>query len=295
MRWIYNFFVVYLRLGIQIHMSQSSTSPPSMKKKVLTALLAVVIGHMGVLWAVSNMKVPELKPIEKNPLKVKFLNIVEQTPPPVPAEPIKPKVPPTKPKVEPVPPKPVVKPQVVATTLPTPTKKVVQQDDTQEKLKQQQQKLKLENQRLVDEQKRLDRLKQDQAVKDQQAREQAVRDQAARDQAAREQAARDQAARDQAERDAKTAPRKFSEGDVAWSRKPRLSFTNKDLDNVKRTVVVNITATADGKISNVKVTKSSGLSALDEKVLRAVRGAKFVASKDGRAIYGDLPFELELN
>lgn len=276
-------------------MSQSSTaslqSPPSMKKKVLTALLAVVIGHMGVLWAVSNMKVPELKPIEKKPLKVKFLKIVEDTPPPsIPAEPIKPKVQPPKPKVEPVPPKPVLKPQVVATTLPTPTKKVVQQDDTQEKLKQEQQKLKLENQRLVDEQKRVDRVKQEQAVKDQQAREQAIRDQAARDQAAR-----DQAARDQAERDAKTAPRKFSEGDVAWLRKPRLSFTNKDLENVKRTVVVNITATADGKISNVKVIKSSGLSALDEKVLRAVRGAKFVASKDGRAIYGDLPFELELN
>ena len=275
-------------------MSQSSTaslqSPPSMKKKVLTALLAVVIGHMGVLWAVSNMKTPELKPIEKKPLKVKFLNIVEQAPPPPPVEPIKPKVQPPKPKVEPVPPKPVLKPKVVATQVPTPTKKVVQQDDTQEKLKQEQQKLKLENQRLLDEQKRLEQQKNEQALKEQQAR-----DQAARDQAARDQATRDQAAKDQAERDAKSAPRKFSEGDVAWSRKPRLSFTNKDLENVRRTVVVNITATADGKITNVKVTKSSGVAALDEKVLRAVRGAKFVASKDGRAIYGDLPFELELN
>jgi hypothetical protein len=36
-----------------------------MKKKVLAALIAVVVGHMGVLWAVNHMKAPELKPIEK--------------------------------------------------------------------------------------------------------------------------------------------------------------------------------------------------------------------------------------
>ncbi|OTG64689.1 energy transducer TonB [Acinetobacter silvestris] len=274
-------------------MSQSSIaslqSSPSMKKTVLTALLAVVIGHMGVLWAVSNMKAPELKPIEKTPLKVKFLKLVEDTPPPpVPPKPIKPKVQPSKPKVEPVLPKPVVKPKVIATTTPKIDKKTIQQDDTQEKLKQEklkQEQQKLENQRVIDEQKRLDQVKKDQAFKDQQAREQAARDQAARD----------QAERDKAESDAKNAPRKFSAGDVSWARKPRLSFTNKDLENAKRTVVVNIVATADGKITNVKVTKSSGLTALDDKVLRAVRGAKFVASKDGRAIYGDLPFELELN
>ncbi|OTG84026.1 energy transducer TonB [Acinetobacter sp. ANC 4648] len=272
-------------------MSQSSTAslefPPSMKKTVLTALLAVVIGHMGVLWAVSNMKAPELKPIEKTPLKVKFLKIVEDIPPPpAPAEPIKPKVQPPKPKVEPVLPKPVLKPKVIANKAVAVEKKIIQQDDTQEKIKLE--KKKIENQRL-DEQKRLDQLKKDQALKDQQAREQAAKDQAARDQAAK-----DQAARDKAESDAKNAPRKFSAGDVSWAKKPRLSFTNKDLENVKRTVVVNIIATADGKITNVKVTKSSGLPALDDKVLRAVRGAKFVASKDGRAIYGDLPFELEL-
>jgi protein TonB len=44
-----------------------------MKKKIITALVAVVIGHAGVLWAVSHMKPIELKPIEKKPLKVKFV------------------------------------------------------------------------------------------------------------------------------------------------------------------------------------------------------------------------------
>jgi protein TonB len=48
-----------------------------MKKKIITALVAVVIGHAGVLWAVSHMKPIELKPIEKKPLKVKFVKIKE--------------------------------------------------------------------------------------------------------------------------------------------------------------------------------------------------------------------------
>jgi protein TonB len=58
-----------------------------MKKKIITALVAVVIGHAGVLWAVSHMKPIELKPIEKKPLKVKFVKIKEPPkPPPKPKE-----------------------------------------------------------------------------------------------------------------------------------------------------------------------------------------------------------------
>ena len=58
-------------------MSQSPATfnaPYSMKKKVIAALVAVVIGHVGVLWAVSHMKTIELRPIEKEPLKVITLN-----------------------------------------------------------------------------------------------------------------------------------------------------------------------------------------------------------------------------
>ena len=36
-----------------------------MKKKIITALVAVVIGHVGVLWAVGQIKSPEFKAIEK--------------------------------------------------------------------------------------------------------------------------------------------------------------------------------------------------------------------------------------
>ncbi len=57
-------------------MSQSSAalnSPNPMKKKVITALIAVAIGHIGVLWAVSHIKPAELKPIDKKPLQVRFV------------------------------------------------------------------------------------------------------------------------------------------------------------------------------------------------------------------------------
>ncbi|MEK5756808.1 TonB-dependent receptor, partial [Acinetobacter variabilis] len=78
-------------------MSQSSAalnSPNPMKKKVITALIAVAIGHIGVLWAVSHIKPAELKPIEKKPLQVRFVKIQEQ-PKPLPP---KPKEPPKKPE-----------------------------------------------------------------------------------------------------------------------------------------------------------------------------------------------------
>lgn len=78
-------------------MSQSSTPglhmpQLDMKKKIIVALLIVVIGHMGVLWAVSQMKAPELKPVEKKPIKVKLVTIGKAPPPPPPPkEKVKPK------------------------------------------------------------------------------------------------------------------------------------------------------------------------------------------------------------
>ena len=62
-----------------------------MKKKIITALVAVVIGHVGVLWAVSHMKPIKLKPIEKEPLKVKFVKIKEPPKPELPKPKEKPK------------------------------------------------------------------------------------------------------------------------------------------------------------------------------------------------------------
>ena len=100
-------------------MSQSSApmmpAPSPMKKKVITALAAVVIGHMGVLWAVGHMKTPELKPIEKDPIQVRFVKL-EEAPKPLP-----PKPKPPEPKKEPPKPKEV---KIVDKPLPPPPKKV---------------------------------------------------------------------------------------------------------------------------------------------------------------------------
>ena len=60
-------------------MSQSSTTPlqtpPSMKNKVIAAILAVAVGHVGVLWAIGQMKAFELPVIKKETLKVKFIKL----------------------------------------------------------------------------------------------------------------------------------------------------------------------------------------------------------------------------
>ncbi|SPL69554.1 energy transducer TonB family protein [Acinetobacter stercoris] len=258
------------------HSSAAFQNPNPMKKKVIAAIVAVVIAHVGVLWSLSYLKVAELKKIEKKPVQVKFVKITEDIPPPPPpATPVKPKV---KPVEKPVEKKvePVVKPKVIAQKTPVIEKKVIHQDDTQEKLKQ-------EQQRLLDEQKRQEQLKQEQALREQQAREQAAREQAARDQAARDAAAQ------------RAKPRTLSAGEISWKRKPQLNFSNKDLGGSNKSVSVNIEADASGKITDVKILKSTGMPALDEKVLRAVRNAKFKASNDGSAMRAILPLELAIN
>lgn len=251
-----------------------------MKKKVLAALIAVAIGHVGVLFAISQMQSPELKKIEKEPLKVRFVKITEDAPPPPPpAEPVKPKV---QPKVEPkvVEPPPVVKPKIIAEK-PKPQvekAKPVVKDDTQEKLQQE----------------RLDQQRQNQERLDQQKREQAQRDQQAREQQERnrlEQERRDQEAKSK-------APRNLKDGQISWVRSPKPTYTNKDLQGADRTVVVSISADTAGRVTDVKVIRSSGVDAIDQKVVRAVRNAKFRPYKEDGVAYpfnAEQPFELKLN
>lgn len=93
------------------------TPPPSnqMKKKVVSILAAVLVGHVGLLWAVSQMKAPELKPVDKEPLKVRFVKLQEAP------KPLPPKPKPPEPKQEPPKPKEV---KIVEKPLPPPPKKV---------------------------------------------------------------------------------------------------------------------------------------------------------------------------
>lgn len=255
-----------------------------MKKKVIVALASVLIGHVGVLFAISHMKVSELKKIDKEPLKVRFLQIKEDAPPPPPppSDPVKPKVQP-KPEPKVVEPPPVVKPKIIAEKPKPKVEKAKPVVDTQDQQRR--------------EQERLEQQRQQQERLEQQQREQ----QKQREQQQREQQAREQAERDRLERE-RTAenngPRDLSAGQISWSRSPKPSYTNSDLKGSDRTVVVSIEADTNGSVVNVSIVRSSGIDALDQKILRVVRGAKFKPYKKNGVAYPfkvQQPFELKLN
>jgi len=218
-------------------MSQLSTpsmqAPNPMKKKIISALIAVAIGHVGVLWAISQMKAPELPKVEKEPLKVRFVKIQEQ-PKPLPPKPK------AEPKKEQPKPKEVKEVKVVEKPQPQPPKKV-------EKVQQ---------------------VKKAETV---------------------------------VERPAPTpTTRNVSIGGsgVQWSRSPKPSYSNSDLKGETRSIIILIEADEKGKITNARVTKSTGVSALDEKILRSVRNAKFKPYKENGVAYpirAEQPFELTLN
>ncbi|NNP68127.1 energy transducer TonB [Acinetobacter sp. Ac_5812] len=247
-------------------MSQSPATfntPHPMKKKIITALAAVVIGHVGVLWAVSHMKTIELRPIEKEPLKVKFVKIKE---PPKP-EPPKPK---EQPKPEPK--KEVKEVKVVEKPLPPP-KKIEKVQQVKEAAKPVLQKTEQKIEPKVET--KVVTTVTEKVVEKPQPVQEVVKPQPAAD----------------------PSPKRVSIGGsgVQWSRSPKLSVTAKDLDNQTRSVMVLIEADEKGKITNARVTRSSGIPNLDEKVLRAVRSAKFKPYMENGVAYpirAEQPFDL---
>lgn len=248
-------------------------TPTPMKKKVLTALIAVVIGHVGVLWAVGQMKSPELKKIEKEPLKVRFVDI-KAPPKELPPEPkAEPK------KEQPAPPKEVKEVKVVETP-PPPPKKVekVQQVKQAEAAKPVAQPSKAAPTPVVTTT----------------VSERVV------EKAAPVAPVAPPAPPAPVAPPAPAAPKSVSIGGsgVQWSRSPKPMYTNRDLQGENRTVVVLIEADVKGSITQVRITRSSGLAALDEKILRAVRSAKFKPYKENGVAYpirAEQPFELTLN
>ncbi|WP_445116601.1 energy transducer TonB [Acinetobacter sp. WZC-1] len=248
-------------------MSQSSTaslktSPPA-KKRIMIALLTVMIGHLVVLWVVSHMKVPELTPIEKKPLNVKFVKLKEDAPPPPPpVEPVKPKVEPKpEPKVvEPLP-KPVEKPKVIAQKPEKKQEKAIQQDDTLEKQK-------LEQQR------------QEQQLKEQQQREQEQREQQQREQQRREQERLDQQRREQ---DNQNKARNVSKGDLSWKFKPRIDpeKLSKYISKGQQvSIVLLFEADAEGAVKSVRLQKSTGIPELDNYIVGQAQKSTFKAYRE---------------
>lgn len=259
--------------------SSASSMPPShpIKKKIVMALCAVVVGHIGVLWAVSHIQTPELRPVEKEPLQVRFVKI-QQPPKPLPP----------KPKAEPkkaAPPKPkeVKQVKVVEKPLPPPPKKV-------EKV---QQVKKAETPKPVV--KPVETPPVPSPVVSTTVTETKVV------KATPAPAPVTPPAPAPAP-PAPASPKSVSIGGagVQWSRSPKPAYSNRDLQGEARTVVVLIEADEKGNIikERTRVVKSSGVSTLDDKILRAVRSAKFKPYKENGVAYpirAEQPFELTLN
>lgn len=245
----------------------------TMKKKVVTALAVVALGHVGVLWVLGQMPTPSLKPIEKEPLKVRFVKI-QEPPKPLPPQP-KAEPQPEKPK-----PQPVKEVPVVEKPLPPPPKKV-------EKV---QQVKKAEAPKPVAKpvEKPVERVVKPAPVAT--VTETKVVQAAPKPTPAPVAPAPVVPA----------APKTVSIGGsgVQWSRSPKPTYSNRDLQGETRTVVVLIEANEKGAITHAQITRSSGLPALDQKILRAVRSAKFKPYKENGVAYpirAEQPFELTLN
>lgn len=274
-------------------MSQSSTSnmqaPNPMKKKVIAAVIAVLVGHMGALWALSHLKTPELKPIEKKPIQVKFVKIKEEQVIPPPPPPVKPKVEP-KPVVEKkAPPPPVEKPKLITQKKPVVEKKAIQQEEPkidQEKIKREQEQRQQEQQR--QEQQRLEQQRQEQQRQEQQRQDQLRQQQEQQ----RQEQLRQQQEQQRRQQEAQQ-PRKLSAGEISWKKAPAFDFDDDLLKNQSRSLLVRIEINPAGKITNVTVLKSSGLPSLDREVRSAVRFARMNPSSDGRAMIADLPVSLK--
>ena len=85
---------------------------------------------------------------------------------------------------------------------------------------------------------------------------------------------------------------------VQWSRSPKPSYSNSDLQGQTRTAMVYIEANEKGVITSVRMVRSTGVPALDEKILRSVRSSKFKPYKENGVAYpikANLPLELTVN
>lgn len=277
-------------------MSQSSESrishPQPLLQKIAVALAVVLVGHVGVLWAVSQMKAPELKPIEKKTIKVKLIKMEEEILPPPPPPTVKPKV---EPKPQPVvpPPPPVVKPKVIAQKpAPTKDKKVIHQDDTLAKQKLEQDRL---NQ-MRQEQDRLNkaRLEQDRLNKERLEKDRLDRERLEQDRLNKERLEKERLDKLKAEQN--TQPRIAKEGQYSWSRKPSLSKDAvakyvKASEGAKN-IFVEVSADTSGKIINVKVLNGSGIDKLDQYVVRQTMSAKLNPYKENGVA---VPFKIRQN
>lgn len=87
-------------------------------------------------------------------------------------------------------------------------------------------------------------------------------------------------------------------GSVQWSRSPKPSYTNRELQGKNRELSIKIYVSETGAIEKTEVLKSSGIEALDLKIQRAVRSAKFKPYTENGIRYrfiAEQPFSLQFN
>lgn len=111
-------------------MSTPKTQTENNARKIAATVATITLGHALSVWAITQIKVPELAPIEPTkPIEVKIINLPKEAPPPPPPPKPKPKPEPKKPepkkeppkevkiveKPKPIPPKPITPPKVVTT------------------------------------------------------------------------------------------------------------------------------------------------------------------------------------
>ncbi len=257
-----------------------------MKKKICAALVVVIVGHAGVLWSLSQLKTPEINKIEKEPLKIRLVNIKEKPP-----EPPKPKVEPPKPAT---PPKEIKEVKVVDKPLPPPPPKKVE---------------KVQQVKKTEVAKPVEKAVEAKPTPTPVVTAKPMLSEKPAPVAAPVVAAPTPAPPAPAAPVAPPAPaappappaaKSVSIGGagVQWSRSPKPSYSNKDLDGATRRIVVLIEADEKGVIKVARITQSSGIAALDEKILRTVRSAKFKPYKENGIAYpirAQQPFELTLN
>ncbi|MBF7683592.1 TonB family protein [Acinetobacter sp. B5B] len=245
----------------------SKQSTDNMKIKVGAAFTAVVVGHIAVLWALGQMKPHEIKTEKKVPIQAHFVKI-QQPPKPLP----EPKEPP-KPKKE-------VKEVKIVKNPPPPPKKVekVQQVKKAEQPK-----------------KEVQQVEKPQPVVVPPVVSTVETKPVPQPEPAPTPAPTPQPA--PAAEPAEKTPKSVSIGGsgVQWSLSPKPSYEQSDLRGSPRSIVVMIEADEKGKIISVTVVQSSGVPALDQKILRAVRGAKFKPYMENGVAYpikAQQPFDL---
>lgn len=256
-------------------MGQSSltSSPNSKKPKIIAAIVAVVVAHTGVLWALSHMEPLQLRPLEPTPpVKVKFVKIAEK---PL-LEPIKPK-PKPKPEPKPEPKKEKPKPKQV---------KIAEKTQEAPKKKEKVQQTKKQTDRTEQEQNNTQKLTTTTTTTTTTQRTQQTQTEQKNDKP-------DEKPKEKVD----NTPRNLGDAaSVSWKRKPKPKINAKDLEDVTNSVVIiRIDVDEKGRIK-ARIKQSSGSPKVDKEVIRAVQAARFQPyTENGAAVpfFAEQPFQLQ--